>query len=142
MPFDRSRYPKDWEEIRSRILARDGNRCACTGECDDHEGARCNAPNGAFIVRHDELPAMWLTSEEVIGQLHQDGDAGIHGYEHNMPVKVVLTVAHLDHDKGTDESRLKALCQRCHLRLDRFQHASNAASTRRRKRTVGDLPGM
>lgn len=36
-------------------------------------------------------------------------------------VKVVLTVAHLDHDEtnwNVSIDRLRALCQRCHLRYD------------------------
>jgi hypothetical protein len=34
--------------------------------------------------------------------------------------KVVLTVAHLDQDPaGTDEERMRAMCQRCHLAYDR-----------------------
>lgn len=35
--------------------------------------------------------------------------------------KIVLTVAHLDHDEenfDVKDERLKALCQRCHLRYD------------------------
>jgi len=37
-------------------------------------------------------------------------------------VYVVLTVAHLDHDRDNfdvQDSRLRALCQRCHLNHDR-----------------------
>jgi len=37
------------------------------------------------------------------------------------PVKVVLTVAHLDHDETNHQvtdDRLKAMCQLCHLRYD------------------------
>jgi len=37
------------------------------------------------------------------------------------PVKVILTVAHLDHDETNEyikDDRLKALCQICHLRYD------------------------
>lgn len=36
-------------------------------------------------------------------------------------VKVVLTIAHLDHDEenwNVSLDRLRALCQRCHLRYD------------------------
>lgn len=35
---------------------------------------------------------------------------------------MVLTIAHLDHDpqnQNVKDSRLKALCQKCHLKLDR-----------------------
>ena len=49
--------------------------------------------------------------------------------------KVVLTVAHLDHNEANcDPANLRALCQRCHLRYDLQQHMANAALTRRRKR--------
>lgn len=56
--------------------------------------------------------------------------------EHGKPnpatgSKVVLTVAHLDHDTtNNSKDNLKALCQRCHLRYDVKQHAA----TRRRNR--------
>lgn len=40
--------------------------------------------------------------------------------------KVVLTVAHVDHDKHNNRfSNLAALCQRCHLHHDKEQHADN-----------------
>jgi 5-methylcytosine-specific restriction endonuclease McrA len=43
-------------------------------------------------------------------------------------------VAHLDHDPANcAPENLRALCQRCHLRYDRFEHGRNAAETRRRK---------
>ena len=41
-------------------------------------------------------------------------------------VKIVLTVAHLDHDKNNNRfSNLAALCQRCHLNYDRKRHVEN-----------------
>jgi 5-methylcytosine-specific restriction endonuclease McrA len=40
--------------------------------------------------------------------------------------RVVLTVAHLDHDTTHNErANLRALCQACHLRLDRWLHVRN-----------------
>lgn len=49
--------------------------------------------------------------------------------------RIVLTIAHLDHDvTHNDDDNLKAMCQRCHLRLDREQHAESAGRTRDRKR--------
>lgn len=49
---------------------------------------------------------------------------------------VVLTIAHLDHDRTNNEcENLAALCQRCHLALDRGQHRE----TRRSKKALGDL---
>ncbi len=40
--------------------------------------------------------------------------------------KVVLTVAHIDHDKSNNRfNNLKALCQKCHLNHDLPHHIKN-----------------
>ena len=37
--------------------------------------------------------------------------------------KVVLTIAHLDHNPAhCDDDNLEAMCQRCHLRYDQHHH--------------------
>jgi len=57
--------------------------------------------------------------------------------------KVVLTVAHLDHDPSNcAESNLRALCQRCHIRYDARQHAKSATATRRRKQLAAGQKEM
>ena len=49
--------------------------------------------------------------------------------------RVVLTVAHIDHDVTNNEpDNLAVLCQRCHLTHDAGLHAQHAAETRRRRR--------
>lgn len=56
--------------------------------------------------------------------------------------RVVLTVAHLDHQpEHCDPSNLKAMCQRCHLAYDREHHAQTAARTRREGKAAADLFG-
>jgi 5-methylcytosine-specific restriction endonuclease McrA len=51
--------------------------------------------------------------------------------------KVILTVAHLDHDPmNCDLDNLKALCQKCHLTYDAKQHAINASITRRNNKIL------
>lgn len=52
--------------------------------------------------------------------------------------RVILTVAHLNHDP-TDhrEDNLAALCQRCHLHHDRFLHALRARDTRLARKLGG-----
>ena len=48
--------------------------------------------------------------------------------------RVVLTVAHLDHNPmNCADENLRALCQRCHLRYDIEYHMKNSARTRREK---------
>lgn len=50
--------------------------------------------------------------------------------------KVVLTVAHLDHDpENCDLANLRAMCQRCHLSYDAEHHAQTRYMARRCQRT-------
>ena len=131
-----------WTKIRGRILQRAGHRCECTGECgdahprgigDDHGPVAnwCAAPNREVIERLQANRATWQLAA-------RDGQV----LKWNRPpwgamLTVVLTIAHLDGDTGeVPDDRLKALCQRCHLKLDAAQHARNAAATRQRKREV------
>ena len=54
--------------------------------------------------------------------------------------KVILTIAHLDHDPThSDPDNLRAWCQRCHLTYDADYHAQNAYTTRRRPKAHRDL---
>lgn len=102
MAFNPKHYPKNWKEIRARILDRSSGRCECIGVCGLHNRTgkrRCEEMNGR--------PAIWARG------------------------KIVLTIAHICHHPECDrEDHLLALCQRCHLRYDSFMHAFNAAKTR------------
>ena len=54
--------------------------------------------------------------------------------------RVVLTVAHLNHDvTENDDANLRALCQRCHNVHDQKHRQANASRTRRSRRALGDL---
>ena len=89
MPIDYRQYPKNWKEIRARILLRAGNRC---------EG--CGLPNGALGVR---LPdgAFMETQGQAAG-------ASVGG---RRVIRIVLTVAHLNHDTGDNcDGNLRAWC--------------------------------
>lgn len=106
MPINYKKYPNDWKEIRTRILLRSNNQCECVGECGLHHGHRCEEINGQ--------PAKWAKG------------------------LVVLTIAHLDHDEenhSVKDDRLKAMCQRCHLRYD----VDEKKKRRRNKKAIADL---
>lgn len=135
-PENRARYPKDWTTvIVPGIRARAGERCECRGECGSEHGGRCDAPNGAKVLRHRDDPARWmLDGGEARDDRHDDLGFDI------RPIRIVLTVAHLDHTpEHVDPENLRAMCQRCHLRLDRDHHARNAHDTRRATRAIRDL---
>ncbi len=124
-PENRKRYPKQWPEIRARILARAGNRCEGSPKYPD-----CRVPNGAF--RNN-------TTGEVV-----EGDSGIvEAWEFadgDSVTRIVLTVAHMDHiPENCDDDNLRALCQRCHLAHDLREHMQAAHATRRARRAIGEL---
>lgn len=84
------------------------------------------------------------------GQCECRGECGLHhdrrcDERHCQPAqwargRVVLTVAHLDHDPGNcDPANLRAMCQRCHNRYDQPQRQANARRTRRGRKAVSDL---
>ncbi len=54
--------------------------------------------------------------------------------------KVVLTIAHLNHDPSDcREENLRAMCQRCHFHHDQEQHQENSRRTRRARNAMRDL---
>lgn len=112
-----------WRAVRTRILARADDKCEA-----------CRVPNCAHILRVsgwwlDEHKALWFNGAFV----SQEGVTfGAVDIDSARLVKIVLTIAHLNHTPGDDrDHNLKALCQWCHLHHDAIQHAVNARATRR-----------
>lgn len=134
---ERARYPADWKQISNRIrFERAEGKCECTTECGvghldgEDNPAACGAPHGEWIIRSKVEPWDWALMPRPLS-------AG------QKPVKVVLTVAHLDHTpENCDDSNLLAMCQRCHLVYDGELRRNNARETRRKARACGDLPGL
>ena len=128
-PSEKDRYPKDWKATRTRILARADQRC----EFHRADGSRCNAPNGVIIARSVEDLETWWAEPEALDAMPTSS---------YVLVRVVLTVAHLDHTpENCADANLKAGCQLHHLRYDAAHHALNSAATRRHKKNGGaELP--
>ena len=62
----------------------------------------------------------------------------ISGNLNQKAVKIILTIAHLDHDEenqNVQDDRLAALCQKCHLKYD----APEKSKRRRNKKYSGSL---
>jgi hypothetical protein len=119
MPIDYKLRDPAWPQVRARILARAGN---CCEECGVH--------NHAAIFRYKADPARWRDPNSC-----DLGESDPEVY----PVTIVLTVAHLlhnEHEWPIPDDTLKALCQRCHLRLD----APEKARRRREKAASTPLP--
>lgn len=128
MAHDPKKYPANWKEIVARVNARDGNRCKF-----------CGAGNGKWIVRHPENPFLFDSfddTEKAWNFVFTQEGLGRYEVHASKPIRVVLTTAHLvDKDKmNADEANLAALCQRCHLILDKDDRVVSAATTRHKKR--------
>lgn len=107
MPIDYKNYPPNWlTEIRPRILKRAKNRCEFDG-CDFEHGEK------VWSIKQRKKPTLW---KRVLDEETANIKLAV-----VKIVKVVITIAHLDHDEGNLEvkdERLKAACQMCHLRYD------------------------
>lgn len=111
MPINYKEYPKNWKELRAQVLDRAGNCCE-----------NCGVENHRLIYRYGKASNEWeywpegMASEEWTFELQRKS------------TKVILTIAHLDHDKHNHDvtiDRLRAWCQKCHLQYDLKHHIQN-----------------
>lgn len=114
MPIDYCKYPKNWKsEIVPRILERAKNKCEV---CDLRNKQTIysislylrNQENGRYGYR-----SVWFRSKKDAYKIKHLGTLS--------KIRVILTVAHLDHDEtnhDVKDDRLKAMCQYCHLNYD------------------------
>jgi len=105
-PENRDRYPPDWREVRNRILRR------AAGEEMWDQGF--------------EKPVIQCECRGECGRGHTSRCPAFDGEAHpDTGAKVVLTIAHLDHQpEHCEESNLRAMCQACHLAYDAEHHAA------------------
>jgi hypothetical protein len=120
-PENRARYPKDWKEIRERILKRARNKCEL-----------CGVPNGVYRWT-DEDGDHTTTDEMRVETLTTCDGVAVS--------RIVLTIAHWENMDPADcrDENLKAACQRCHNRHDVPHRTINRAATRKRGKARADL---
>lgn len=111
MPIDYKRYPPEWDIIVSKVLIR--AKCRCE---------RCGLRNKSTVysislyvkdVSRYKSKSIWFRNK--MDAEREDM------YNNIKSVKVILTIAHLDHDEENWDvkmDRLMAMCQLCHLRYD------------------------
>jgi len=109
MPIDYSKYPLDWHSrIRPAVLERAKN---CCEECgvENHRIIKRESGSYIYVDTHN------FTEE----------DFKVKNLKANGYTKIVLTIAHLDHDASNFDvelDRLRAWCQKCHLAFDLPRH--------------------
>jgi hypothetical protein len=119
-------YGREWrEKTRPRILARAGGRC-------EH----CGKPNHrrVWVISLSPGSQYWtLTkSRQAWHYCNLAGGSGnflLFDWSAARRIRVVLTIAHLNHQAGDDrDENLKALCQWCHLNHDKEHHRETRAA--------------
>ena len=118
-------YPPYWKQFSEYIRFE-----RAKGKCEE-----CGLENGAIGYR---VEGAWIYAEDYLAV--KAGKANF--YVTTGRTRIVLTVAHLDHDGGICDckartgrkcaipSHVEALCQACHLRMDLPKHIENAKQTR------------
>ena len=137
-PENKARYPKDWPAISRAIRDRAGNRCEDCGIENYALGAR--RKDGHWMKAQptgtDGLRVTWPKP----GEWAWCGDGVTEGTARLKVARIVLTVAHLDHQpENCDPSNLRAWCQRCHNRYDAGMRAQGIKDRKREAAAVGDL---
>lgn len=118
-------YGREWRLItRPRILARAENRCE-----------QCDVPNHSTVKR---IRGFWLEegASWALGTFRRwrtpgGGDWREEGDPpgRRRKVRIVLTIAHLNHEAGDDrDENLRAWCQWCHLHHDVVHHHETRAA--------------
>jgi hypothetical protein len=115
MPVNPSHYPPGWRAFSAQIrFARAHGRCECTGECGMHSPN----PNPRRCIERHGQKALWARGT------------------------IKLTVAHLCNCNPIclHPAHVKAMCQRCHLRVDRFLHARHRLERQRQRHALSWHP--
>lgn len=116
MPLDYKEYPADWNKIRERILIRAKDCCE-----------QCGLKNHKLIYKFDR--SYILDGDQLhLNSLMDMGLTKLKALKMLKLTEIVLTIAHLNHDKENHQvtdDRLKALCQKCHLQYDLPRHIEN-----------------
>jgi len=121
MPCDYKNYSPLWKsEIRPRILERAKHCCEI-----------CGVKN--YEVGYRDIDGKFYSVKTIMDLLEDKGydifcNELSHVAEKAKPIKIILTIMHLDHDiKNNDDSNLRAGCQRCHNRHDVEHRKDNRA---------------
>ena len=145
-PENKDRYPKDWPEISRRVRDAAGNECEWCGVPNGQLGGRSSSGAWYPALPLGETSKGLEWPEE--GSLapcvrNTDTECGRMMIPIRLRiVKIVLTVAHLDHrPENCARENLKALCQRCHNLYDAPMRRAGIMERARKALGMGDLFG-
>lgn len=105
-----------WQAIRRRIHERAGGKCE---NCAKPDRASILVTRGGYWRDTSGAKPVWRGDN---GDQARPPHAWV-----QYTIRVVLMVAHLDHDpENNSEANLRLLCQHCHLKHDYWFHRATA----------------
>jgi hypothetical protein len=133
----------EWKEIRERIRKRSGNRCE-----------NCGKPNDTIVFTYTWrvrlqwsgrweyfmvwCPESFQTWWPLVWKTQDGAECNLWNYK-GLPrrLRVVLTVAHLDHDHANNsDDNLRCLCCWCHLTHDLLSHKRSRSTRKDARRAI------
>ena len=115
MPIRRHLCPDDWPAISLEVRTAGGWCCEW-----------CKAPNKAVIQRKPngtDWVEVLTVQEPALDRYELTEELDWKRLRFHGLTRIVLSVAHLDRNPANNQrDNLAALCQRCHLRHDIYQH--------------------
>lgn len=116
-PENKALYPREWPAISREIRQRAENKCEECGVSNGELGGR--KPDGTWCAALPTGTNGLGLSWPMQGDYGWCADAATGEGIRLRIVRIVLTVAHLDHQpENCDPDNLRAWCQRCHNRYD------------------------
>lgn len=117
-PENKGLYPANWKEVVAAIRERSGDRCELCGVMNGHLIER-NAEGSLW--RYQFAPAICFHigtyAKHYLSPAADDW---------RPPIRIILTVAHLDHDpRNNDPENLRHWCQYHHNNYDAAHRAEN-----------------
>jgi len=132
-----------WQATREKILTRARNKCEQCGKPNHRRVWVANMLRGELVrgrgpqmwspVKGDGQRWRWCDLDGALSRIK------LRGRQWNVArqIRVVLTTAHLNHVPGDDrDENLKALCQWCHLNLDREHHRASRSARKDQARPI------
>lgn len=134
-PERRHLYPANWKtEIVPMVRERSGDCCEVCGVKNDSRIVRSFSRQDWAYLQGDKLPFPTQCFDDVSGA---ETITDVRFTVWLKPVRIILTVAHLNHDETDNRpENLAHLCQLHHNRHDSAHRKKNAAAAMRASRNA------
>jgi len=135
---NKDRYPKDWHAISLAVRQRADFKCENCGVTNGELGGRRG--DGQWMKAQPTGTDGMIVEWPKAGEWAWCGNGETEGTAQLRVVRIVLTVAHLNHTpEDCRPENLKAWCQACHNRYDVKERRKGIQERARALAAIGDM---